>query len=448
MKCITSLFIFTTLLFSTAVAYSRSIVQEGHYLFDSQKLFLKKISARPELTVDLVSSQGYEVYGPIGTESYLRQFTNDLIPLNTSSNTKSNKYSSSNTQGYPTNDEDAAWYQELAKKYPQFIQVFSIGKTATQQPIWAIKISDNVTIDEVEPEFAYIANMHGNEVVGRRVMLRLLDEMIESYARGEDQFKSLIENNEIFFIPTLNPDGYQKRQRGNAAWVDINRDFPDFASPNNNQNTVARRAEETVAMMNFHAQRHLALSGSFHDGAVVVNYPWDTVKQDPPLHQFIIDLSRVYADKNDEMRSSYEFKDGITNGYAWYEVNGGLQDWAFYYHDNLMITFELSDIKWPKWSEIDHQYQLNRDAMIAFMKKISSGAGFELTNKQSSGRVRIFDQTRNINLGDFPYFAGEFYKVLPVGLYRFELQGQGQETWSFETKIEENQEYGSLISIP
>lgn len=440
-----------TLLAQTlSVALASPSVKEGHYVFDSGKILLKKIAARPELTVDLVSAQGYEVYGPTGLGKFLENLQAESIPLTlveTQQYSTKAKYYASNYQEYPTNEDDIKLYRELEAKYPSLVKVSSIGKTYTGQEIYVIKISDNVENDEVEPEFSYIANMHGNEVVGRRLMIQLMQEMLESYASGSDEFANLINFNELYFIPTLNPEGYQKRQRGNAKWTDINRDFPDFLS-SDNQNIPAKRTEETVAMMNFHAGRHLALSGSFHDGAVVVNYPWDTTKAAPPLHSFIVDLSRLYAERNEDMKNSHEFEDGITNGYAWYEVNGGMQDWAFYYHDNLMITFELSNIKWPKWSEIERQYQLNRDSMVAFMQQIKSGAGFFFSDRQLSGRVEILSITSKENLGKFPFHQGEFYKVLPAARYQlniFDLEGNLMASKDVEVRAE--QEKGTIIPI-
>ena len=46
------------------------------------------------------------------------------------------------------------------------------------------------------------------------------------------------------------------------------------------------------------------------------------------------------------MRDSTEFPGGIVNGYDWYEVNGGMQDWSYYWHNDLQVTIELSNMKW------------------------------------------------------------------------------------------------------
>ena len=47
------------------------------------------------------------------------------------------------------------------------MKLFSIGKSVEGRDLWVLKISDNVNVDEVEPEIKYISSMHGDEIVGQ-----------------------------------------------------------------------------------------------------------------------------------------------------------------------------------------------------------------------------------------------------------------------------------------
>ena len=91
----------------------------------------------------------------------------------------------------------------------------------------------------MEPEFKYVGNIHGNEVVGRELILYLAGYLCEEYTRGNPEVRRLLDTTRIHLLPTANPDGYALAAvdgpkgewldgRTNANNVDLNRDFPDL----------------------------------------------------------------------------------------------------------------------------------------------------------------------------------------------------------------------------
>lgn len=85
------------------------------------------------------------------------------------------------------------------------------------------------------PEFKYVANMHGNEVVGREMLLLLIKYLCENYGR-DPRVTRLLQTTRIHLLPSMNPDGYAAAYEGdadgavgrsNAHHVDLNRNFPD-----------------------------------------------------------------------------------------------------------------------------------------------------------------------------------------------------------------------------
>ncbi len=423
------IFILTTQIFLNITAAS-PIAKEGYFILDKKKNYLTFFQKNPELIIDLVSNDGYELYGPSGLGVWLKKIKINHGPLQTVSNSKSFEYDSP--------EEVNNKLVNLANSYPNIAQVFSIGKTTLGRPIMGIKISDNVSIDEVEPEFKYVANMHGNEIVGRELLVKFTRDIIEQYYMGNLKIENLINNSEIFIIPSLNPDGMALKRRANSKWIDLNRDFPDFTTLDN-ENSTNNRAAETIAMMNFQRKRHFSLSANFHDGAVVVNYPWDTTKDSFPLHNMIKHFSFEYAKLNNNMKNSYVFSDGIVNGAKWYQINGGMQDWSYHWHNDLQVTIELSNTKWPSLSEIPKQYSLNRDAMIKYMGYIFSGAGFYFSDKSTNGTVKIRSKNSlNSNNEAYGFDRGEFYKILPPGEYIFEIKDNFNKIKTFHTVVDLN----------
>jgi predicted deacylase len=245
--------------------------------------------------------------------------------------------------------------------------LFSIGRSVQGRELWVMKVSHRVEADDDRPEFKYIANMHGNEIVGRELMVRMIRDLLENDDR-DPAISKLLETTQIYIMPSMNPDGAAAARRGNAKFVDLNRDFPDFSR--NGQNNPQGRAPETQAVMNWQASRKFLLSANFHGGAEVVNYPWDTVPDAHPQQNLVKSLSLEYAKLAPYIASSTTFENGITNGYAWYEVNGGMQDWSYHWHRDLQVTVELSNNKWPSYSTVDEYYARNRIALMTYASRV------------------------------------------------------------------------------
>jgi len=418
----------------TVATIAKPILEESLVVRDSDKTFLSLIASRPELVVDHVSGDGYEVYGPRGTKKWLDQIgavSRWEQPL-----------LRSNLRDYPSPREVDLKILEIAHKYPNLTKLEPIGTSLRKRPLMVLKISDNPEVDEIEPEFKYIANMHGDEIVGRELMIRLIKDLLENY-ESDPRIRSLVDNTEIFIMPTMNPDGAAVARRWNGHGADLNRDFPDF-STSDNQNSAEGREPETQAIMDFQARRHIALSTNFHGGAVVMNYAWDTMPDVHPLQELLLSLASEYANAAPYMKDSSEFPGGITNGYAWYEVNGGMQDWSYYWHNDLQFTVELSDIKWAPYSDLDYYYEQNRESMLSFMEAVHQGAGFVLSQDESdshqNGQVDIYsiskegDGSRKL-LESRDYYNSEFYAVLPPGPYQFEIRSGSDWTRNLEVNI-------------
>jgi len=395
-------------------------IEEQVFVRGFDKETVKLIETNPELIIDHAALDGFELYGPVGMKKWLDEVGIDFKVM------KEDHHKSDDAADYPTYQEITNSLKAIVAKYPKIAKLISVGKSVEGRELWMVKISDNVNVDEVEPEFKYISSMHGDEITGRELTQFLIADILNSYGTDAD-ITEMVDNTEIFIMPSMNPDGSQRRQRANANGYDLNRNFPEYTR--NDENNSNNRQPETIALMKLQAKRNFALSANFHGGAVVVNYPWDATYTKHPFDQLVKDLSLKYAGLNSEMRTSREFDDGVTNGAQWYVLRGGMQDWSYAYHNDLQVTIELSDRKWPRYREIPGFYKRNKESMLAYIKSVHQGAGIKVADRNATGKVsiiKIYSDGAARPLGTYGFQNGEFFKVLESGKYQFNVLVDGE----------------------
>ncbi len=247
---------------------------------------------------------------------------------------------------YPTYVQYDSIMQSFVALYPQICHLDTIGATNYGKIVLALKISDNPLTDEDEPEAFYSSSIHGDETGGFILMLRLADYLLKHY-NTDSRIRNLVDNLEIWINPLANPDGAYKTgntisspTRFNANGYDLNRNFPDPVSDNPNKQI------ETLDMMKFMKSHNFVLSANFHSGKEVVNYPWDRWEIRHPDDDWFYYISRKYADTvHIHSAAGYMtfLENGVTNGWDWYSVYGGRQDYVTWELHGREVTIELDD---------------------------------------------------------------------------------------------------------
>lgn len=255
------------------------------------------------------------------------------------------------------------------------------------------------------PEFKYVANMHGNEVVGKEMLLLLTKYICERYMFDE-RITKLVNNTRMHFLYSMNPDGYEISKegdtkgsvgRGNANDVDLNRNFPDQYGTNN-YNKITE--PEVLAVKNWTLSIPFVLSANLHGGSLVANYPYDDNENDfsDPMtrlrmanagkiinptedNELFKHLAKVYANAHPSMHlgemcplfKNEIFPEGITNGAQWYSVTGGMQDWNYVKAGVMELTLELGCDKFPMAKELPRFWQDNREPLLLFIEQVHNG---------------------------------------------------------------------------
>ena len=297
---------------------------------------------------------------------------------------------------YPTYSQYDSIMQSFASLYPSLCHLDTIGTSVNGKLVLALKISDNATVDEDEPEVFYSSTMHGDETGGFVLLLHLADYLLKNYTVS-NRVKNLVDNLEIWINPLANPDGtygagntISSPTRFNANGYDLNRNFPDPLAPG----TI--RQKETFDMIKFMRKHRFVLSANFHAGSEVVNYPWDRWLS--KLHaddSWFNSISRSYADTAHVYAGPayMNFLDnGVTRGAVWYKVYGGRQDFITWELHGREVTIELDDQYITPAAQLTLLWQNNWLSLIGYLENALYGIHGLVRNANTNAPVpaRVF----------------------------------------------------------
>ena len=110
---------------------------------------------------------------------------------------------------YKNPEEIEQFLKDISSRYPNISKVISIGQSLEGRNIWAIKISDNPELDELEPAILFNSMHHAREVMTPEVGIDIAEYLLTNYETEKD-VKEWVDNSEIWVVPMLNVDGNMK----------------------------------------------------------------------------------------------------------------------------------------------------------------------------------------------------------------------------------------------
>ncbi len=359
----------------------------------------------------------------------------------------------SNWDRYPTYDVYLQMMQKFANDHPGLTVLDTIGYSHDHRLVLALKITDNPQDDEDEPEFFYSAQMHGDELIGQVMMLRLADYLLTNYY-NDPQVQNLVNNVEIWINPLANPDGLYNGTNNDVSnatrylynWIDPNRNFP---SPNSTHPDGEAYAQETIDMMQFMSDHHFDLSANIHSGAEVANYPWDTwdtTTKTHPDNDWWIHVCSEYANTVFSNSNNGYFTDvtanGIIEGGDWYIVEGSRQDYMTYFKYGREITLELSGEKMLDAQLLPQYWNYNYRSLLKYMEQSLYGLRGLITDADTGepleAKVEIAGHDRDNSFVFSHLPVGDYHRYLKAGTYHVTYSKTGYVSQTITVQITDN----------
>ncbi len=337
--------------------------------------------------------------------------------------------------GYHDYTQLTAYLKDVATQHPDFVRLETAGKSVQGRELWYVVLTKGAKEDLSKPKFIYHANMHGDEVVGRELMLYFIDYMLSQYGKNA-QITQLLDNVELFVMPSMNPDGFELKTRENAHRKDINRNFPDrFTSKSD---TPDGREIEVQHMMNLALKNHFVYGINWHGGEICFNLPWGNIKNKPqnmyPDDSFFNPIGREYTTLNKPMYANDHdnFDHGMTYGYEWYPVNGGINDWMNYYRRSVHSVIELTKTKWPQASTLPKHWDDNREAMLTYLWRGLRGVHLEVRDQNNNLIPEVTITVESSPKRPLVYNNGYVHRLTGDGKQKVKISATGFENASLE----------------
>jgi len=324
-------------------------------------------------------------------------------------------------EAYHTYAEIVALADSLATTFPDICEKHIFGTSVQGRELGALKISDNVSLNENEAEVMFDGGIHGDEIGCAENCIRFARDLCRDYGIDPD-ITYLVDNREIWIYYMVNPDGRVADSRYNANGVDLNRDG-GYMWDGWGGSSGAFSQVESKALRDATYGRQFVVHTTYHSGTEYISCPWSYRADQCPDFSHIIQLAGVYSSTS--TYPNLEYGQGCT---GMYPINGSTKDTNYGAAGAISWSMEISYNKHPSTGEIQLYYQRNVPAMLAMIEY--SGYGLEglVTDVNTGDPV-----TAAVFINDyFPTYTdpamGDYHKYVLPGTYDITIVANGYVT--------------------
>jgi subtilisin-like proprotein convertase family protein len=277
--------------------------------------------------------------------------------------------------------------------YPDIAMKVTIEDTLFEgHSIYAMKISDNVAVDEDEPTYLMDGQMHAREVMTAEVQMDAIDWLTSNYGTDADVTR-WVDGMEIWIVPVVNPDGAAHMHTGNSMWrtnrhpgcgVDLNRNnswsyrqcwgSSDQCGAEDFHGSGPASEPETMAMDALMAELRPMYYINYHSFGEYIVWPGGCG---------LVDEHELFLNVASELNNLVRTDDGQTGHWTignvpeamGYSAPGGADDQAYGAHGAVAFTIELNSTDfqpdYDNWRDVTVTRQ--RDAWGFLLERTLTG---------------------------------------------------------------------------
>jgi carboxypeptidase T len=310
--------------------------------------------------------------------------------------------------GYPDYSQIEEKLHHMNETYPGLCSLYSIGTTYEGRTIWAIKISDHAWKDEKEPAVLIMGEHHAKELISGVIPLMFAESLLQNYSHNSE-IKGIVDSNEIWIVPVVNPDGYEYAWEGHTDWrknrrpidadgdgsidgigVDLNRNYAHHWGKEGTTHDIRNDAyqtycgphpfseNETKAIRELVLSHNFTFSVSFHSYGQRIYHPWGNLIDMEPMDA---DLMEAVAGR----MAGYNLYH-VMEGNEAYATTGDSDDWIYANTSCLPFTIELGKKFIPQPGDIKQIFDRNRGALL-YLLSISDNPYLAVSEEETNLRI-------------------------------------------------------------
>jgi len=328
-------------------------------------------------------------------------------------------------EGYHTYAEMSADVAATAAAHPSIVQRVAIGKSYQGRTIWAVKISDNVEVDENEPEVLFDGLTHSDEHMGLEMTLKIMHWLVDGYGHNT-RITNIVNSREVWIILAVNPDGaeydiaggrfhfWRKNRQPNkgttAIGTDINRNFGyrwgltegrtsrnpaaiTYMGPSPFSTPEARNVRDFLASRVVNGWQQIRTAITFHESGRLVMWPYGYTYANVPA-DMTVDDHNALAIIGKRMAATNGYKPEQASDL--YLTSGTTRDYEYGVYRIFSYTFEMSVKDYPDDSLIPSETGRNKEAVLYLMERAACPLAV-LGTATRVARCGAFDDDLEIN---------------------------------------------------